>query len=201
MVPGIGKLPYEDRLQICNLTTLEQRRQRGDAIEVFKMLNGLTSVDTSKLFSFTNQRHDVPTRSATNNCLVSEKCRLDIRKHFFCNRVVQNWNNLPLDVRETSSVNNFKILYDDFTYATCWYCTVNCTCITNTFSSLNTTVYDYVLIPPNYQIQTRGTVLWYVFVMKNVLAVRYYSNCKCKPKMYLNIAHSILEVHTRCNHN
>ena len=119
MVPGIGKLPYEDRLQICNLTTLEQRRQRGDAIEVFKMLNGLTSVDTSKLFSFTNQRHDVPTRSATNNCLVSEKCRLDIRKHFFCNRVVQNWNNLPLDVRETSSVNDFKILYDDFTNTTC----------------------------------------------------------------------------------
>ena len=32
---------YEDRLKLCNLTTLETRRIRGDQIEVFKMMRGM----------------------------------------------------------------------------------------------------------------------------------------------------------------
>ena len=34
-------LSYTDRLRVTGLTTLEQRRDRGDMIEVFKMLKGL----------------------------------------------------------------------------------------------------------------------------------------------------------------
>ena len=114
MIPGIGKLPYVERLKICKQTTLEDRRRRGDAIEVYKMLNGRTDINVDGFFCFTSQRHDVPTRTATNKCLVGEKCRLDIRKHFFPNRVVNPWNNLPLDVREAGSVIDFKIMYDDW---------------------------------------------------------------------------------------
>jgi len=90
MVPGIGHMNYEERLTQCRLTSLEHRRQRGDMILVFKMLNGFTCIDSGKLFCFTSQRHDVATRSSANNCLVAEKCHLDVRKHFFTNRIVQN---------------------------------------------------------------------------------------------------------------
>jgi len=83
-------------------------------IEVFKMLNGYTRVNVEQLFSFTNQRHDLQTRSATSNLLVAEKCRLDVRKFFFTNRIVNTWNELPIDIREAESVNSFKNLYDDF---------------------------------------------------------------------------------------
>ena len=121
MVPGIGKLNYDERLKICGLTTLEQRRKRGDAIEVYKVLNGFTNLDIDNWFCFTSQRHNVTTRSATNKNLVNEKCRLDIRKYFFSNRAVNTWNDLPLDVREADSVNSFKILYDE------WY-NLNMTC-------------------------------------------------------------------------
>ena len=36
MVPGLSKLSYEDRLRKMDLPTLEYRRSRGDAIEVYK---------------------------------------------------------------------------------------------------------------------------------------------------------------------
>ena len=35
-------------------------------------------------------------------------CRLDIRKHFFSQRVIDEWNNLPTDIIESKTVNEFK---------------------------------------------------------------------------------------------
>ena len=78
-IPGMGEIPYEERLRLCNLTTLEQRRERGDLIEVYKMMNGFTRVDPDELFSFTSQRHNLSTRSAANKFLVAEKCHLNTR--------------------------------------------------------------------------------------------------------------------------
>ena len=37
-IPGIGKLSYEDRLNICHLPTIEHRLQSGIALETFKFL-------------------------------------------------------------------------------------------------------------------------------------------------------------------
>ena len=36
---------YEQRLQLMNITTLERRRQRGDLIEVYKILTGKEDMD------------------------------------------------------------------------------------------------------------------------------------------------------------
>ena len=36
MIDGVGLLPYSERLAILGLTTLVERRARGDLIEVFK---------------------------------------------------------------------------------------------------------------------------------------------------------------------
>ena len=41
---------YEDRLQCLGLWTLEERRNRQDLIEVFKMLKGFSSVSLHELF-------------------------------------------------------------------------------------------------------------------------------------------------------
>ena len=36
MIDGVGLLPYSARLETLKLTTLKERRARGDLIEVFK---------------------------------------------------------------------------------------------------------------------------------------------------------------------
>ena len=43
MVPGMKELPYKDRLKQLGLWTLEERRNRADLLEMFKMLIGKSS--------------------------------------------------------------------------------------------------------------------------------------------------------------
>ena len=50
MVPEISTLPYEERLKEMNLPTLEDRRERGDLIMLFKMINGMEKLDREDLF-------------------------------------------------------------------------------------------------------------------------------------------------------
>ena len=50
MIEGLGNMSYEERLRRTGLTTLEERRKRGDLIETFKMVKGLNDVDYTKFF-------------------------------------------------------------------------------------------------------------------------------------------------------
>jgi len=42
---------YEERLQCLKLWTLEERRNRQDLIEVFKVCNGLSRIKLNELFT------------------------------------------------------------------------------------------------------------------------------------------------------
>ena len=44
----------------------------------------------------------------------SQKCNLDIRKHFWSQRVITEWNNLPSAIKLRSSVSSFKVALDSF---------------------------------------------------------------------------------------
>ena len=44
IIPELANLPYEERLRQLNLTTLEDRRDRGDLIEVYTMLHGFENI-------------------------------------------------------------------------------------------------------------------------------------------------------------
>ena len=50
MVHGLRHLSYEQRLRHLELTTLRERRIRGDLIETFKIMTGKESVDRSQFF-------------------------------------------------------------------------------------------------------------------------------------------------------
>ena len=50
LVKGYDRLPYEQRLKSLGIYTLFCRRQRGDLIEVFKILNGYYNINPARFF-------------------------------------------------------------------------------------------------------------------------------------------------------
>ena len=110
MFPELRDLSYEERLKECGLTTLETRRLRGDQIEVFKILNGYENIDRNMFFSL---KKDSRTRGHEVK-LVEDQCRLDIRKHSFSQRTINEWNKLSTDCVTASSVNMFKNKVDTY---------------------------------------------------------------------------------------
>ena len=96
-------LSYEERLKSLHLTTLETRRLRGDLIETFKILRKLEGTESSLYFKMSGtglRGHSLK--------LYKEQARLDVRKYFFSQRVVDTWNALPETVIGCTNVNNFK---------------------------------------------------------------------------------------------
>ena len=50
IIPSLADLPYTERLKELKLPTLSYRRVRGDMIQVFKIMNGMTDMNKYDLF-------------------------------------------------------------------------------------------------------------------------------------------------------
>ena len=107
MIPAIKDLTYQGRLKHLKLPTLVHRRKRGDIIDVFKYMHGLYNTDVPLFRLSTEER----TRGNTLK-LTKAYARLDVRKHFFSNRIIDEWNSLPDEVVTAPSVNSFKTRLD-----------------------------------------------------------------------------------------
>jgi len=79
MFPDLKEKPYSSRLTELGLYTLEERRNRADLIEVYKMLNGLSRLPFGTFFAL---REGERTRGNSLK-LIKHRCRLDLRQHFF----------------------------------------------------------------------------------------------------------------------
>ena len=112
MISGVGKKLYDERLAIAGLTTLEERRLRGDMIEVFKMKTGL--VRTSLELKMVSDSHSMNTRGSAQDHMEIQRANTEQRRHFFTQRVANPWNGLPTEVRGPTSLNGFKNVYDKF---------------------------------------------------------------------------------------
>ena len=111
MIPGLTGL-YEQKLMEVGLTTLVERRSRGDMIEVWKILHGKEDVDFKTWFSLVDDYHSRTTRLSDSLILAKPKAKLDIRKYFFSHRVVDRWNALPYKVKNADCLDTFKCIYD-----------------------------------------------------------------------------------------
>ena len=98
LIDGIGLLPYKTRLEKLGITTLLERRARGDLIETFKIVNGISDYG-KKLFKVSRSGANLVSRPGDENKL----------KHaFFPRRVINFWNKLPTYVKFSTSVDSFK---------------------------------------------------------------------------------------------
>lgn len=104
IIKGLEDLSYENRLRQINLPTLVFRRMRGDLIEVYKILHGIYDQDTTPSL----HTSDITFTRGNNMKLFKPHARLNIRKHSFTHRVIDNWNALPNSVVLADTLNSFK---------------------------------------------------------------------------------------------
>ena len=103
LIPSLKDLPYEERLKQLKLPSLAHRQSRGDMINVYKYLHGLYSVPNPPL-------HLTQHRVTRGHSLKLQKyhSRLDTRKYFFSNRIINPWNSLPEHIVQAPTLNVFK---------------------------------------------------------------------------------------------
>ena len=103
IISDLRNLPYRERLRKCKLMTLEERRRRYDLIEMFKIMKGIYRIDKDKLFELNHNStrgHSMKIRK--------KHCRLNIRKNFFTQRIINDWNHLPQSAINKNTVLEFK---------------------------------------------------------------------------------------------
>lgn len=104
MIRGLGRLPYEERLRKCGLTTLEKRRRRGDLIETYKILTGKSAMKPDRFFQPAQYRG---TRG--HSLKLYKKRSTTYGKRFFSNRVIDDWNQLDIGAVSAATITDFKI--------------------------------------------------------------------------------------------
>ena len=110
LVPDLQDLSYEERCEKLNLPTLKQRRERGDLIEVYKILRGHEGSDYRKFFKLRRSN----TRGHSWKLEKQEHSRGLQRGEWFAIRVVNPWNSLPADVVEAPTIATFKTRLDSY---------------------------------------------------------------------------------------
>ena len=107
LVQGMRGKNSEERRKQLGLMTLEERRERGDLIEVFKILRGLTRINPNEFWEV---------RDARNGTRLVKKLAPNGRRQrqsFFSYRVIQKWNLLPIKIKTSPSLNSFKNRLDE----------------------------------------------------------------------------------------
>ena len=104
MVPGLKGLEYGGRLERLKLMTLEERRNRSDLVELFKISKGLPAIPWNLFFRVGNSEI---TRGHSKK-LATESFKLDIRKYFFSQRVVNRQKRLGEEVVSAGTVETFR---------------------------------------------------------------------------------------------
>ena len=108
LVLGMESKTYEERLKTLELPTLIYRRARGDMIQVYKYLHKLNKCPED-MFELAGEGR---TRGHSYK-LKKSQFKLNLRGHFFSQRVINLWNALKDDTVTASSLNIFKNKLDE----------------------------------------------------------------------------------------
>jgi hypothetical protein len=111
MVSGLKGKDYNQKLLELGLTTLEERRHQADMIQTFKIVRGFDKVDRETWFHMASQSARATRSTDCPLNLRPQAARLDARRHFFSNRVVEGWNQIPDHIKNARTVSIFKRNY------------------------------------------------------------------------------------------
>ena len=105
---------YEEKLYELNLTTLEQRRERGDAIQVFNIIKGIEDIGRHTYFDLveTDPNKTLTRQNADRLNIKRQKFNTEIGRHRFSMIASSLWNKVPAYIKDSRAVNQFKNRYD-----------------------------------------------------------------------------------------
>ena len=109
-VIGLHDSCYMDRLDHLHLPSLQDRRERGDLIEVHKIINKLNDVNLEHLFKLRNDH-----RRHCDKIIFKPYFRTVKRGNSFTQRIINKWNKLPSETKTARSSVVFKRRYDKTT--------------------------------------------------------------------------------------
>ena len=109
MISGLRSKDYHGRLKELGLPTLEDRRREMDLVQTYKIVNGIDRVNSKIWFTKAVNRGTRGTSGVDN--MVKPRSEHEFRMRFYSQRVVDEWNNLPDEVKLAKNVDSFKRLY------------------------------------------------------------------------------------------
>jgi len=117
MFKDLRQRNYDERLKSLNLWTLEERRNRQDLIEVFKMYKGFTRLSIDELFE-----RDVNIKGTRGHTLRLKKKQsvTDVRRYFFSQRVVNRWNSLDQETVDVGRLDKIRKTRMGFLMDSAW---------------------------------------------------------------------------------
>jgi len=105
MLHGFHNLKYHEKLSQLGLTTLKNRRLRGDLIETYKLLTNKEDIDSQQFFQLTEDPYQL---RGNNRRIYNVRSRGEIRRNLFSQRVIDHWNNLPQEII-TADCQHFQV--------------------------------------------------------------------------------------------
>ena len=90
---------------------IEKRRIMLDIMQMYKIVHEIGNVKCNVTLVRDRARAQGvrATRSQADELnIIKERCRLDIRKHFFTNRIADTWNQIPSNIKHITPVHKFK---------------------------------------------------------------------------------------------
>ena len=123
MVSGLKGKTHHEKLKEVGLTTLEDRRTRGDMIQVWKTLHQKDDVNPETWFTPAHgQRLGIATRHTRDMWNLKRSVPNEqFRREFWSIRSVDKWNELPTDLKSAETLNAFKNGYDKLHLNTTYY--------------------------------------------------------------------------------
>jgi len=104
LVKGLEEMSYFEQLRTLGLFSFAKRRLRGNIIALYGFLRRGSEEGGADLSCLVSSDR----MCGNGSKLHQRRFRLDIRKHFFSEGLVKNWNRLPREVFNAPSLSVFK---------------------------------------------------------------------------------------------
>ncbi len=108
MISGLKATNYEEKLKELGISSLEERRKYLDMLQTYKVMTGRTTWRGPPGFDMASSGQRAARQAADPLNIRPKAARLEVRRHFFSQRVVERWNEIPEKVKSAGSVIGFK---------------------------------------------------------------------------------------------